>query len=95
MICYRAETSLAELTNPFYKKAVEEKRMLIKQIFNTAADLIPDYTNQTLIVQLYPLFTPRANEALKQLCQILNQTKAVFPNTNIKLIYKTTAFQTA
>lgn len=93
MICYRAETSIAEQLNPFFSRAKEEKRMLIKQIFNTAADLIPDYTGKTLTVQLYSLSTPRANLAAEKLCELLNETETVFPGTKLKLIFKTTASQ--
>jgi hypothetical protein len=91
MICYRAETALAEILQEFFGKASEEKRMLIKQIFNTAADLLPDYDNLTLTVSLYSLSTPRANDAVKELCLLLNQTETIFPGTNLQLIFKTTA----
>ena len=94
MICYRAETSLAEQLTPFFAKAKEEKRMLVKQIFNTAADLIPDEKNKTLTVNLYSLSTPRANYAAENLCEILNQTQTTFPETNLVLIFKTAASQT-
>ena len=91
MICYRAETALAEIITPFFAKAKQEKRMLIKQIFNTTADLIPDHKNQTLTIKLYTLTTTRANNAVKELCSILNQTETVFPGTCLKLIFETTA----
>lgn len=91
MICYRAESALAALVNPIYVKGKNEKRMLIKQIFNTAADLIPDYENHILTVQLYSLSRPRDNKAVIQLCELLNQSETIFPGTNLKLIFKTTA----
>jgi len=91
MICYRAETALAEQLTPLFTKAKNEKRMLVKQIFNTAADLIPDPKEQTLTVQLYSLSTPRANRAAEKLCELLNQTETVFPGTDLKLIFKSTA----
>lgn len=91
MICYRAESALAALVNPIYVKGKNEKRMLIKQIFNTAADIIPDNVNQTLTVKLYSLSRPRDNKAVKQLCDLLNCSESTFPGTNLKLIFKTTA----
>ncbi len=94
MICYRGETALSEQISPFFARSKEEKRMLIKQIFNTAADLIPDDEKQTLTVILYSLSTPRANFAVEKLCEILNDTQTVFPNTNYKMLFKTTASQT-
>ena len=94
MICYRAETSLAEQLTSFFAKAKQEKRMLVKQIFNTAADLIPDQTNQTLTVNLYSLSTPRANLAAQKLCELLNKTQTLFPDTKLKMIFKIRANQT-
>ena len=87
MICYRAETALAQQLTPFFAKAKQEKRMLVKQIFNTTADLLPDEENQTLTIKLYTLSTPRANDAVKSLSKLLNDTETVFPGTNLKLIF--------
>jgi len=94
MICYRAETALAEQFTPFFARTKEEKRMLVKQIFNTAADLVPDENNKTITIMLYSLSTPRANFAAGKLCELLNETESVFPDTDYKLIFKTTASQT-
>lgn len=94
MICYRAETTLAEQLTPFFSRAKEEKRMLVKQIFNTAADVVPNKKNKTLTIKLYSLSTPRANLATEKLCGLLNETESVFPGTDYKLIFKTTASQT-
>lgn len=91
MICYRAETAMAELIAPFFSKAKQEKRMLIKQLLNTAIDLIPNEKDQTLTVKLYTLTTPRANRAVKELCVLLNQTESIFPGTKLKLIYEIAA----
>ncbi len=93
MICYRAETALAQQLTPVFAKAKQEKRMLVKQIFNTAADLKPDQKNRTLTVKLYSLSTPRANRAVQKLCEILNETETIFPGTNLRLIFKTSASQ--
>lgn len=91
MICYRAETSLASLITPYLTRATEEKRMLIKQIFNNNADLIPDYNNSTLTIVLHSLSAPRFNRAAEELAQLLNETQTIFPGTNLRLIFKTTA----
>ena len=91
MICYRAESSVAELTAPCLKREKEEKRMLIKQIIANNADLIPDYQNKTLIVKLHSLSAPRFNQAAKELAEILNQTQTTFPGTDLCLIFETSA----
>ena len=91
MICYRAETSMAEVVAPFFNKQKEEKRMLIKQLFNTPADIIANEEEQTLTIQLASLSAPRFNEAITKLCEVLNETEALYPGTNLRMIYKTYA----
>lgn len=85
MICYRAETAMVNLLMPHYKKSLNEGRMLVKEIINTPADLVPDEENKTLQVNLYGLSTPRANDALHQIISDLNQTQTTFPGTDMRL----------
>lgn len=93
MICYRAETAIAnELSNFLIINIKEEKRMLVKQIIQNNADLIPDYKNKTLTVVLHSLSAPRFNLAAEKLTQILNQTETIFPGTDLTLKFKTSAF---
>ena len=92
MICYRAESAVASWITPFIGKANNEKRMVVKQIIGSNADLIPDYENNTLTVVLHSLSANRFNHAVAELAILLNQTETVFPGTNLKLIYKTSAF---
>lgn len=40
MVCYRAETTIANLLTEFFIGHKEEKRMLIKQIIQTRADML-------------------------------------------------------
>lgn len=91
MICYRAETAVAEiLADHMKKRGTEEKRMLVKQIINNTVDLSPDYKNQTLTVTLHSLSAPRYNRAAKKLTAILNETDTIFPNSNLKMRFETT-----
>lgn len=85
MICYRAETAMVNLLMPHYKKSLDEGRMLVKELINTPADLVPDEQNKTLQVNLYGLSTPRANDALHQVVADLNETQTIFPGTDMKL----------
>jgi len=91
MICYRAETAVANEIAPFLNNEKEEKRMLVKQIIQNNADLVPDYEKKTLTVILHSLSTPRFNKAANQIAELLTKTDTVFPRTNLKLIFKTTA----
>jgi hypothetical protein len=89
MICFRAETAMAGLLYEFFKRAEDERRMLIKQIISTPADIIPDYANNTLTIVIHTLSAPRFNEALQQLIATLNETQTTFPGTLLKMTFKT------
>jgi len=88
MICYRADTAFANILAPYYNKSNDEIRALVKSIIFCKADLEPDYINNTLSVTLYSLATPRDNHAVKNTCELLNDTETEFPRTNLRLIYK-------
>ena len=88
MICYRAETALANQIN-FYNRAEDEKRMLVKQIIQTPVNILPDYKNKTLTVTLHTLSTPRYNQIASTIATLLNQTETIFPGTELALIFKT------
>jgi hypothetical protein len=88
MICYRAETILANLIPSTYKKTANERRAFIKSIIKRAGDIRPDYQNKTLTVSLYTMSTPRENESLRELCALLNETETKFPGTDMKIIYE-------
>jgi len=97
MIAYRAETGVANLLAAFMctAKADNEKRMLLKQIIQCHADIEPDMTNQTLTITLHTLSAPRFNVAASKLAELLTETECIFPETNLKMIFKTHADQTA
>lgn len=88
MICYRAETSFAILLASNYKKKINEMRALTKSLINTKANIIPNYKDETLTVELFSLSNPRDNNAAIEVCKILNDTQTKFPGTNLKLKYK-------
>jgi hypothetical protein len=91
MICYRAETAVAnELAENLYN-AKDEKRMLVKQIIQNNADLLPDYENKTLTVKLHTLSAPRFNAAAAKLAETLNQTETIFPGTDLQLKFEISA----
>lgn len=91
MLAFRAESSLVNSIAPFYKNTYKDGRMLIKEIFSSEADIIPDQKNKILTIRIHSLSTPRYNVAVKKLCDILNETETIFPDTNLKLIYESVA----
>lgn len=88
MICYRAETSFANLLAAEYKKHINEKRSLVKSIINTPCNMEVDLENNQLNIKLHTLATPRDNEALRKICNLLNQNNCIFPGTNLKVHYE-------
>jgi len=92
MLAYRAESTLYNTLSDFYKYTQKEGRILLKEIFLSDADMIPDYKNKTLTIILHSLSTPRANEAAKKLCEFLNATETIYPYSDLRLVYKTIAF---
>jgi hypothetical protein len=91
MLVYRSESALYNNLADYYKYRDKEGRELLKEIFTSDADMIPDYQNGTLSIRLHSLSTPRSNQAVKKLCEFLNQTETVYPYTNLRLIYETVA----
>jgi len=89
IICYRAETAIANLLASYYQKSSNEIRALVKSIIFAKADLYPNYQTNTLTVRLNSLATPRDNSAVREICQTINDYEAIFPGTNLKMVYKT------
>ncbi|NJK94891.1 MAG: hypothetical protein HC905_08230 [Bacteroidales bacterium] len=91
MICYRAESAIANMLAPHLANADNEKRMVVKQIISSNADLTPDYQEKTLTVKLYSLSANRYNHAVKQILQTLNDSETVFPGTDLRMIFTSSA----
>jgi hypothetical protein len=91
MICYRAETAVANILREHLKGATDEKRMLVKQIIQSHADILPCYENKTLTIILHGLSAPRFNHAATKLAELLTQTETIFPGSDLKLIFKSNA----
>jgi hypothetical protein len=91
MICYRAETAVANIVNEKLDSKKEEKRMLVKQIIQSPADIAPDYTNNILTVTIHSMSNQRYNQAVKGLLDLLNDAKAIFPGTELTMVFKSTA----
>jgi hypothetical protein len=88
MICYRAETSFANLLSSGFNKSINEKRALVKSIINSHADIIPDYHNNLLEIKIYTQSNPRLNTAIENVIQLLNETQTKYPGSNLVLNYK-------
>ena len=88
MIAYRAETCLASLLREHLARGSDDARALVRQIFEIAADLIPDYTANTLTVRLHHFTQAAHDQAIEKLLAELNATQTIFPGTRLRLIFK-------
>jgi len=87
MIAYRAETSLVSLLREHLARS-DDARTLVRQIFQTEADLLPDAATKTLTVRIHHLTQAAHDEVLEKFCAALNETQTVFPGTDLTLIFK-------
>ena len=87
MIAYRGETAMANILRPVIKRP-DEARTLLRALYSTEADIIPDLKAQTLTVRLHHMAQKTSDVAIQKLCDELNETETVFPRTNLRLILK-------
>lgn len=87
MIAYRAESSLASLLREHIARS-DDARALLRQIFDTEVDLIPDLAANILTVRLHHLTQAAHDQAIEQLVAELNATQTIFPGTRLTLVFK-------
>lgn len=87
MIAYRAETSMASAVREKLKRT-DDARALLRQIYNTEVDWMPDLKAKTLTVCLHHLTQAAHDAAVRYLCEELTATETIFPGTDLRLIYK-------
>ena len=92
MIAYRAETAMSLVLRDWMARG-EDTRSLLRSIYSTEADIIPDKETGTLRVRLHHLATHSADETLRKLCNFLNETETRFPGTNLRLVYELVSSQ--
>jgi len=88
MICYRAETAFASQLAPHFKQSANQIRELVKSIITLNCDITPDKKENTLTITLYSLPNPRANQALANSLDLINNTQTLFPGTPLKLVFQ-------
>ena len=87
MVAYRAETAMANILKEHMSRP-EEARSLLRALYNTEADLLPDHEQGTLTVQLHHMTNHSSDRAIQKLCDELNETETCFPGTNLRLVMK-------
>ena len=86
MIDYRAETAMSQVLKEFLNRG-QDARTIIRELFNTEADLIPDLKTKILNVRVHRMTTLRNDVAVKNLMEKLNETETIFPGTDFKMQY--------
>ena len=87
MIAYRAETAMANSLREHLKRP-DEARCLLRALYTTEADLLPDPESRTLTVRLHHAANPATDQVIEKLCEELNATETIFPRTNLRLVLK-------
>lgn len=88
MMAYRAESSMASLLREQMVRGDDDARSLLRQIFQTEADLTPDLAANTLTIRLHHLTQAAHDHAIEQMLADLNATQTVFPGTKLTLVFK-------
>jgi len=87
MVAYRAETAMAHTLGEKLART-EDARALLRSIYTTEADLIPNETEGTLTVRLHNMASRIHDAAVTDLCKELNDTETDYPGTNLRLVYE-------
>lgn len=87
MIAYRAETAMAQLLKEKLGRK-DDARPLLREIYKTDVDLLPDGENKTLTVKLHHLTNPQSDRAVQLLCDYLNATETIYPETEFRIIFE-------
>jgi len=86
MVAYRAETAMVQMAREEMRRE-DDARSLLRALYRTEADLLPDENAGTLTVRVHHQANRCADEVIGHLCAELNQTETVFPGTHLRLVY--------
>jgi hypothetical protein len=87
IIAWRAETAMSNMIKKLMSVPAQS-RSLIRKLYSTDADIETDNVNNTLTVKIHNTNHWADDKVLQNLCENLNETKTVFPGTNLTLKYK-------
>ena len=87
LVAYRAETAMVNIARQTMRQQ-DEGRSLLRSLYATEADILPDYEGKRLIVRLHQLANRCSAVTIQALCQELNETNTKYPGTNLRLVYE-------
>ena len=66
----------------------DEARRLLRALYASEADLLPDPAAGTLTERLHHTANAATDQVIEKLCEELNATETVFPRSNLRLVLK-------
>jgi prepilin-type processing-associated H-X9-DG protein len=87
MVAYRAESAMAQMAREKMRRE-DDARSLLRALYSTEADLLPDANAGTLTVRVHHQANRCADEVIRHFCNELNQTETIYPGTNLRLVYE-------
>ena len=87
MVAYRAETAMVLMAREVMKRE-DDARSLLRALYCTEADLVPDEKAGTLTIRVHRQASHCADAVIRHLCNELNQTETIFPGTSLRLWYE-------
>ena len=84
MIAYRAETAMTQIVREEMARE-DDARALLRDLFRSEADILPDLENNVLKVRVHAMANPRSNRAIEHLIAHLNDTEMAYPGTKLQL----------
>ena len=86
LVAYRAETAMSGILREALRRQ-DDSRSLLRDLFRSDADIIPNCDTKVLDIHIHTLANPRSNRAIQQLLDHLNATESTFPGTEFRLHY--------
>lgn len=87
LVAYRAETAMVNIARQTMRHQ-DEARSLLRSLYATEADILPDHQRKTLTVRLHQPANRCSAITIKNLCRELNATYTKFPGTDLRLAYE-------
>jgi len=87
LIAYRAETAMVSVLRERLTRA-DDARSLVRQIYQSPVDLLPDLTAKTLTIRVHHQASALQDAALARLCEETTATETIFPGTDLRMIFE-------
>ncbi len=88
MLAYRAELRLAEQLAPHLSRPEMAHEVIRETLLSSEASLLPEPRRGILRVRLPRQSQAHLDEALEPVLQALNETRTVYPGTELRLVYE-------